>query len=420
MFDRGNARADGTTDDSASGPAGNVASSGVEVLFERLRLGEAHRDVIRAASGLDLEELAAQVAAAGLTAFGAESSYIRLAPFEGVPGASAAVPQHDPGLHAVVEEFVAGLEVAGGPARTSSDGAVLCVTVGMPVIGTWAMRRDKPWTQREQDAIAGLGDDLGSAVRSARMHHRDRSACRRLRALDESTRQTIATVAHEMKNPLTSLIGHLELLATDEVESAHIAPMQRSAGRLLGLVDSFLDLVRSEAGDPPVMVNTVNLTRLVRAEVDSADLLAQCAGVHLRAVLPVAPVFVTGPAADLERLVTNLLGNALKFTPDGGTVTVHCQRKGDQAVLRVTDTGIGISATDQRRLFERYFRSTNPDALAIEGTGLGLSIVAEVVARHGGDIECRSVLGEGTTFEVRLPSAGPETVLFGQADDLAH
>jgi signal transduction histidine kinase len=114
---------------------------------------------------------------------------------------------------------------------------------------------------------------------------------------------------------------------------------------------------------------------------------------------------VLGAATELDQVVANLVGNAVKYTPDGGSVTVSLSRSGDEVVLQVADTGIGISAEDQEQLFTEFFRSNNPQAVAQPGTGLGLTIVARIVARHGGRLHLTSELGAGSTFRVVLPAA---------------
>jgi hypothetical protein len=105
----------------------------------------------------------------------------------------------------------------------------------------------------------------------------------------------------------------------------------------------------------------------------------------------------------IERVVVNLVSNAVKFTPDGGSVRVHLQTEGDEAVIVVSDTGMGIPEDEQGRLFTRFFRSTLAQTRAIQGSGLGLSIARAIVEKHGGTISVRSALEAGTTFEVRLP-----------------
>jgi signal transduction histidine kinase len=114
---------------------------------------------------------------------------------------------------------------------------------------------------------------------------------------------------------------------------------------------------------------------------------------------------VLGVAHDLDQVVTNLVSNAVKYSTDGGTVTVRHERVGDQVVLTCADDGLGISEADRARLFAEFFRSSNPAAVAQPGTGLGLAIVHRIVVRHGGRIEVESELGRGGTFRVCLPGA---------------
>lgn len=111
-----------------------------------------------------------------------------------------------------------------------------------------------------------------------------------------------------------------------------------------------------------------------------------------------------GDTGGLSRLCSNLVRNAVKYTPRGGAITISLSQSPQGVDLTVTDTGLGISAADQERMFDEFFRCTNPDAIALPGTGLGLSIVLRIVERHRGQIRVESVLGAGTTFRVTLPS----------------
>jgi hypothetical protein len=121
-------------------------------------------------------------------------------------------------------------------------------------------------------------------------------------------------------------------------------------------------------------------------------------------VLSAEPVpAIVGDRGRLAQVLDNLISNALKFTPEGGTVEVRTRADDEHAMLEVSDTGIGISPEDQPRLFERFFRSSKADEQAIPGTGLGLAIVKAIVEAHSGRIEVESREGEGTTFRVRLP-----------------
>ena len=132
---------------------------------------------------------------------------------------------------------------------------------------------------------------------------------------------------------------------------------------------------------------------------------ARSKGLDLTVDLDPQPLVVPGDAVELDRLVGNLVSNAVKYTRPGGSVSVSARRRADQVVLTVSDTGLGISEEDQQGLFRAFFRTTNPEALRESGTGLGLAIVATIVERHQGRVEVGSELGEGSTFTVTLTAA---------------
>jgi signal transduction histidine kinase len=133
---------------------------------------------------------------------------------------------------------------------------------------------------------------------------------------------------------------------------------------------------------------------------------ARTKGLTLVVELEDGPLVVLGDEAELDRLLGNLVSNAVKYTPAGGLVRIAARRAGSDVVVRVVDTGLGISEEDQAGLFSAFFRTTNPVALSESGTGLGLAIVASIAERHAGRVEVESRLGEGTTFTVTLPTAG--------------
>ena len=262
------------------------------------------------------------------------------------------------------------------------------------------LRRPRP---EKLQLLEMFAEQAGLAI------HRARTA-ERLSELAEAKRHLIATVTHEMRNPLSSLHGHLEILAP-ELDQTHLAPMQRSTLRLIGLLDRFLVESENGAGARPVEAARVDLTRLVSDEVESASLLASRSKLTLETNLAGRPVMVEGDQFALGRMLANLLSNAVKYSPDGGTIRVSARRVGADAVIRVADPGMGISADDLPHVFTDYYRSANPASRAIDGTGLGLPIVKRIVEEHRGRISCVSELGVGSTFEVRLPVARDASVL---------
>lgn len=265
------------------------------------------------------------------------------------------------------------------------------------------------WTEVEAATAADIGHDLGRAILNARTFEREHQLVEELQALDTYKSQLIATVSHELKNPLTAITGHLEILESvpglsDQVKGS-LNAMDRGATRLGRVIEDLLLL--SKVGDPntPIIPVPVDLGQVVDEVLDLSSMAARRKSLDIRVETSGAPVMATGDAEELDRVCANLVSNAVKYTPDGRSITVSLSREDDEVVLRCTDEGIGISHADQDHLFSEFFRSTNPEAVAEPGTGLGLTIVQRIVERHGGRIEVTSELGHGSTFTVRLPAA---------------
>jgi len=228
------------------------------------------------------------------------------------------------------------------------------------------------------------------------------------RALDRLKDDFVATVSHELRTPLTSMMGFLEMIRegeagplTDEQER-FLAIVYRSSERLQRLVGDLLFVQRLDANGLQLHFGEVRLDEVVRDVAEATAALARAREIDLRLELePLPPV-----SADRERLaqlVGNLLSNALKFTRTGGRVVARTFTDAGRAVLEIEDTGIGVPATEQDRLFERFFRASTATEQAIPGTGLGLVISKAIVEAHGGTIGVQSELGTGTTFRVELP-----------------
>ena len=237
-----------------------------------------------------------------------------------------------------------------------------------------------------------------------------RETLRRLQELDRAKSEFVSMVSHELRTPITSIVGYTELLqegaagpVTDEQDGL-LDAVRRNGERLVALIEDLLTLSRIEAGTFTLEKQSIDLsTVLHRAREALAPMLS---GRRLDVVfdLPDAPVQIVGDPGELERVVLNLVGNAVKFTEDGGAV--RCSLSADvEAEIRVVDTGIGIPDDEQDALFTRFFRSRVAQERAIQGTGLGLSIVQSIVHSHGGRIDIRSRYGVGTDVRVRVPLA---------------
>jgi nitrogen-specific signal transduction histidine kinase len=237
---------------------------------------------------------------------------------------------------------------------------------------------------------------------------------RRLReAADERDRvkdEFLGLVSHELRNPLTSVLGYLELL---RMTSTNLSPEQlgyvdvaeRNAKRLRHLVGDLLTTAQAGAGAFTLQKAPIELNEVVRQAVESARPAAEDAGVSLELSLAESVPLI----ADAERLgqaSDNLISNALKFTPSGGTVTVSTALQstsaGTDALLSVRDTGVGIPPDELAHLSERFFRAST--AQAIPGVGLGLTVVRAIATAHGGRLEIESEPGVGTTFTLLLPA----------------
>jgi signal transduction histidine kinase len=242
----------------------------------------------------------------------------------------------------------------------------------------------------------------------------------RLRELDRLKDEFISLVSHELRTPLTSIRGYLELLLdggagdlTDD-QSRFLSVVDRNSKRLMHLVGDLLFLAQVEAGKLTLELEEIEIDDIVTESVEAAKPIADDKGIALRASLESIPSMV-GDRARLGQLLDNLVSNALKFTPSGGSVDVCVSLDGGEAVIEVVDTGIGIAPSDQAHLFDRFFRSSEATQRAIPGTGLGLTIAKTIVERHGGSIEVESAAGEGTTMRIRLPLAKAPAV----AEDVA-
>jgi len=228
------------------------------------------------------------------------------------------------------------------------------------------------------------------------------------RELDRLKDDFVATVSHELRTPLTSMMGFLEMIRegeagqlTDE-QKRFLAIVYRSSERLQRLVGDLLFVARLDANGLQLQFAEAHLDDVARDCVEANAALARSREIELKGEIGDVPA-VWGDRDRLQQLVSNLVSNALKFTPAGGAVTVRVFTAGGDVVLEVADTGIGIPESEQERLFQRFFRSSTATEQAIPGTGLGLVISKAIAEAHGGRVSVSSVVGEGTCFRVELP-----------------
>jgi len=226
-----------------------------------------------------------------------------------------------------------------------------------------------------------------------------------LKQLDKIKSEFVTTVSHDLRSPLTAIVGYVELLArvgpVNEQQTEFIRRIRVSLQAITTLISDLLDLGRIEAGFDTQKEPT-NLPMLIRYAVDGLMAKAETKGQHLLIELPEVAPPVYGNPIRLRQMAANLVDNAIKYTPDGGMVKVQMQEAEDQEILMISDTGIGIPLADQPYVFDKFYRSSNVSQDII-GSGLGLSIVKSIVENHGGRIWVESQPGQGTRFTVVLP-----------------
>jgi signal transduction histidine kinase len=282
------------------------------------------------------------------------------------------------------------------------------VAVGRELLGYVLLARDmsvSAWTQDQQEAVMEVGRTLGRVVLNARLYERERHLVGNLQELDRYKGELIATISHELKTPLTSIMGHIELLEDLDTGIGSVEAISRNADRLNRLVQNLLNY--SQIQDKRETVRRdVDLRVLAQQSLELMAMQAEQGAVTMTLEMPSTPVMVTADPDELGKVIDNLASNAVKYSRQGGSVELEVGSDGQHAYVLCTDNGLGISAADQVHLFSAFHRSSNPEALSIPGTGLGLAISRRISHMHGGEILVASQLGQGSAFRLRLPLLG--------------
>lgn len=242
-----------------------------------------------------------------------------------------------------------------------------------------------------EDEISVLGrtfDDMADAIEA------DRQMERRL----------TADVAHELRTPLQAIQATVEAMQDGVLpaDEERLGVVRDETVRLARLADGILELTRLERGTLPFDVRRIDIAEPVRSAVDAIEALVESRELSLSVDIAEG-VFVNADPDRIQQAVGNLLSNAARYTPPDGRVTVAVRREQDQAVIEVSDTGVGIADEDLPRVFSRFWRADSARATATGGIGIGLAVTKEIVERHGGMIGAESREGHGTRFTIKLP-----------------
>jgi heavy metal sensor kinase len=311
-----------------------------------------------------------------------------------------------------------------GASLAGSDGALRrfleLLLWGMPaglliavVVGRWmagvalaplerfatAVRTIDPSNLRQRLPDRGVGDELDEVARAFN------DTLARMEDAVGEMRQFSTALAHELRTPIAALRGEIELAAmkpgATEGQRESAASQLEELDKLKRLIDQLLTLARAESGQIPLAHDRVELAPIVEDVVEQLEPVAQAQGLTLEADVMARPAIV-GDASWIERMLLNLLDNAFKFTPSGGTVTVRLSEAGAGAVLEVRDTGVGMAPDVVPHVFERFYRGDPARSSGGFGVGLGLSLVKWIVDRHNGDVTAASTPGAGARFIVTL------------------
>lgn len=238
---------------------------------------------------------------------------------------------------------------------------------------------------------------------------------RKLQQLDEVKSRFFANISHELRTPLTLLLAPLETLVARGRQTLPpetlelLTTMQANGMRLLKLINDLLDLVRLESGRIEVRREPLEFEPFVRGLILSVKGVADDKRIQLQSAVDDQLGLILADRDKLEKILLNLLFNAIKFTPARGTVSLTASREGDDIILTVKDTGMGISQENMANLFSRFWQADTSAQRKFQGVGIGLALVKELVEVQGGRVDAQSELGKGTQFTIHLPcEAAPE------------
>jgi signal transduction histidine kinase len=239
-----------------------------------------------------------------------------------------------------------------------------------------------------------------------------------LKSVDKMKTEFLSVISHELRTPITPILGYISIFLSEQFgglspeykKGAEI--IKKESEHLLGIIDSILDVTRIERGISLVLVKEpISLGAILAGLVEV--MATQFGEREIKVNIDLPPEFpiVMGDADKIRRLLTNILGNTVNFTPKSGSVLIRGEQKDNHIELSVSDSGIGIAQENLGRIFDKFYQVDGTYTRAVGGIGLGLAIAKEIVEAHGGRIWAESARGEGSTFRFTLPVAAPAASL---------
>jgi signal transduction histidine kinase len=333
----------------------------------------------------------------------------QLITFSAFPALQTAAEQHHPLVLRAVDPAISGEDRAWLENSSVYAIALLPLVAQNELVGLAAVvegRRDRIFSANEMFKGEALASQASVAMRQSMLFGE-------VMELEKIKSEMIRMASHDLRNPLNNIMGYVELLVmtmSDTItadQQQYIDTLRRNIKSMRTLLEDLLTLERIES-ERQSEWQPVDVSGLTYEVVESQRSSADLKGHTLTLMRPDEPVLVRGSETQLRQAIANLVGNAIKYTPDGGTVDVRLVEQGDRLRLSVKDNGYGIAPERHARIFERFYRAKEPGTDHIGGTGLGLSLVKTVIERHGGQVWFESAPGAGSTFGFWLPLLGGE------------
>ncbi len=291
--------------------------------------------------------------------------------------------------------------------------------IGERAIGVLAVDNHKsknPISYRQIKSLITFANTAGLALERIRTYKilQDKAAeledaYEELKKMDKLKSEFISNISHELRTPLTSIKGYASLILDEKMGNLNdkirdsLDIIDRNVDRLTDLIDDMLDLTRMETGKINYKMERIQLDEVVRNSVEDLRLSASKKGLEITYKLPEYPLNITGDKGRLTQVMTNLLENAIKFTPSGGKIHIEVEDRDKDIHVKVTDTGIGIPDDKLSEIFTKFYQVDSSTTRKTGGTGLGLYMVRNIIAAHNGKIWVESKLGEGSKFHFILP-----------------